>query len=72
MHISMHMIAYQGDKGSYLDSADGLDVRGMNESMLIIYEGSLAVTTDLEGGQEVVLDYLEKGTIINPHNFLSG
>lgn len=73
VHIAMHMIAFQGDKGSYLHSSEeGLSIRGMNESMLIIYDGALAVTTSLESGQEVVLDYIDKGTVINPHNFLTG
>ena len=51
VHIAMHMIAFQGDKGTYLHSTDGgLSIRGMNESMLIVYDGTLAATTNLESG----------------------
>ena len=39
--------------------------------MIIIYEGTLAITAELDAGQEVVLEYIKKGTILNSHNFLS-
>ena len=40
--------------------------------MIIIYEGTLAITAEMDAGNEYVLDYIKKGTILNSHNFLSG
>ena len=39
--------------------------------MIIIYEGELCITTEVDSGQEFVIEYLGKGTVINAHNFLS-
>ena len=44
----------------------------MEESLIIIYEGTLAITTELDAGQEVVLEIIKKGTVMNAHNFLCG
>lgn len=40
--------------------------------MIIIYSGTLAVTIAIENGQDYVIDYIQKGSILNAHNFLAG
>ena len=49
-----------------------LDQREIKESMIIIYSGTLAVTIAIENGQDYVIDYIQKGSILNAHNFLAG
>ena len=40
--------------------------------MIIIYDGQLCITTEVDhNGQEFVVEYIGKGTVINAHNFLS-
>lgn len=43
----------------------------MNQSLIIIHDGKLAIKTEFDG-QDMVIDYVGKGAIINPHNFLMG
>ena len=70
-HIAMHLVAAQQDKGLHLiDTAR--QGRFEQESMFIIYDGKLAITTEVDIGHEFVVEYIGKGTIINAHNFLSG
>lgn len=39
--------------------------------MIIIMDGKLAITGSIDGGPEMVIEYVSKGTIINAHNFLT-
>lgn len=39
--------------------------------MIIIYQGKLAITAQIDK-QELVIDYINKGAVMNSHNFLSG
>jgi len=39
---------------------------------MIIFDGKLIMFTEVDKNTEFPLAYIEKGTIINPHNFLSG
>ena len=40
--------------------------------MILIYEGKLCLYTTVDRKDEFPLAYIEKGAIINAHNFLSG
>ena len=66
----MHFVSLQEDRGKYLIDASGEPDPALNESMLVIFDGQLAVTAKFDTGQEFVIDYIGKGTIINGYNFL--
>ena len=66
----MNLIADQKDKGTMLiDKRE--ESRFQQESMIIIYDGQLCITTEVDHEQEFVVEYIGKGTVINAHNFLS-
>lgn len=71
-HLSLHMIAMQEDKGSLLYDANDNSQRDKNECLIVIYGGTLAITTKIDSGEEVVIEYAKKGTILNAHNCLTG
>lgn len=69
-HIARHMLAQQADKDELLLDSKNVSM-DMKEQMLIIYEGTLCISMKLEADQELVFDYVSKGTVINAHNYLS-
>ena len=71
VHISMLCIAQQSDKDSLLYSSNKLSGKSEIGELVIIFEGQIAVTTQVDGNTELVLDYVGKGTVLNASNFLS-
>lgn len=67
----MHMIANQEDRGGMMHDANTPSGRDKRETMIIIYEGKLAITARIDSGEEIVIDYIGKGTVLNAHNFLA-
>ena len=65
------MVAQQEDRGAMLYDSNTPSAREKKETMIIIYEGTLAITTRIDSGEDVVLDYVKKGTVMNAHNFLA-
>lgn len=39
--------------------------------MMIIYKGRLAIISNLDNGTEMILDYVDKGAILNSHTYLA-
>ena len=39
--------------------------------MMIIYKGRLAIISTLDNGTEMILDYVDKGAILNSHTYLA-
>jgi len=70
-HIAMHLIANDKEKGKLLIDKNAEETRFQQESMIIIYDGQLCITTEVDQGHEFVVEYIGKGTVINAHNFLS-
>ena len=71
-HLSMHMISQQADKDSDLYTASNIFKKTESIEMAIIFSGRLAITTNLENANnDVVIEYIEKGAILNAHNCLT-
>ena len=64
------MVANQADRGSYLHKTKE-PTKEYDQQLIIVYQGRLAITAEFDGGPEMVIEYVSKGTIINAHNFLS-
>jgi CRP-like cAMP-binding protein len=71
MHIALHMIAMPSDRDSTLYKADNKFSKKRIEELIIIFDGKLAITTNVDKDCEITLDYIGKGTILNSHNILS-
>jgi len=65
----MHMDVQKADKGHNLYDPDTFKKKDA-DTMEIILQGKLSVSTFVDAGNELTIDYLTKGTVINSHNFL--
>lgn len=72
VHLSMTMVAMQNDKDSYLYNADDCFNKRGTDKMIIVYAGKLVYQVRIDDKTEINLDNLEKGSILDAHNFLVG
>ena len=70
-HIAISMVANQCDRGNYIHSSTDPQSRQYDQQMIIIFKGNLVITHSFDGGPEMVIEYISKGTIMNAHNFLA-
>ena len=65
------MIANFSDKDSHLLNAVDVTKSTETTAIIIIYDGRLAVTSDIDGSTEFLIDYISKGTVLNAYNCLA-
>jgi len=70
-HLAMHMNAQDANKNQVLHKAKDSTKGEPVIEMIIIYNGRIALTTTLDSGTEIGIDYIGKGTVLNAHSFLS-
>ncbi len=67
----MSMVAYNADKDSLLYNCRDRHQDSKTTSMVIIYEGKLVLQQYLDKNVEIAIDYIDRGCILNAHNFLA-
>lgn len=70
IHLSMSMVAFNSDKDSFLYDANSSSNARTPTHLVVIYEGKLQITTDIEK-TDIAIDYIGRGCILNAHNFLA-
>ena len=64
-HLAISMVANQCDRGNYIHSSTDPQSKQYDQQMIIIFKGNLAITHSFDGGPEMVIEYISKGTIMN-------
>jgi len=67
-HLGFAMEASKGEAGEHLFLEN--DKHG-NDEMIIIYDGMVELYSTMDNGTEFAIEYLYKGSIINPNTFIT-
>lgn len=70
VHLSMTMVAMLIEKDAYLYNADDCFVKQKTDKLVIIYSGKLVYQVRVDNKTDINLDFIEKGSILDAHNFL--
>ena len=65
---------FQGEKvetDSFLFNPESEENLLKNDEMAIIFEGQVEIYIELDSGQKFTIDYLSRGSVINPHAMLT-
>lgn len=70
-HLAYTFAGEKVEKDSFLFSPDVEDNLLKNDEMAIIFEGQVEIYLELDSGQKFTIDYLSRGSVINPHAMLT-